>query len=78
MGIKYTMVTSYLFIFTLKIAELILSILLHYSFIAFHPQFFDLLIYPISYKKNYPHPYSNGSIKGKKYMKKFPFCPRNP
>ena len=28
---------------------------------------YNLLIYPISYKKNYPHPYSNGSIKrGKK------------
>ena len=41
MGIKYTMVTSYLFIFTLKMADLILSTLLHYFFIAFHPQFFD-------------------------------------
>ena len=41
MGIKYTMVTSYLFIFTLKMADLILSTLLHYFFIAFHPQLFD-------------------------------------
>ena len=24
---------------------------------------YNLLIYPISYKKNYPHPYSNGSMK---------------
>ena len=71
MGIKYTMVTSYLFSFTLKMAGLILASLLHYSFIAFHPQFFNLLIYPISYKENYPHPCSNGSIKRKKYMKMF-------
>ena len=39
---------------------------------------YNLLIYPISYNKNYPHPYSNGSIKRKKYMKMFPFCLRNP
>ena len=78
MGIKYTMVTSYLLIFTLKMAELILSSLLHYSFIAYHPQFFDLPIYPISYKKNNSHSYCNGNIIRKKYMKMFPFCPRNP
>ena len=39
---------------------------------------YNLLTYPISYKKNYPHPYSNGSMKRKKYTKMFPFCPRNP
>ena len=39
---------------------------------------YNLLTYPISYKKNYPHPYSNGSMKRKKYAKMFPFCPRNP
>ena len=78
MDITYTMVTTYLFIFSLKMAEYILSSLLHSSLVAFHPQIFDLLIYPISYRKNYPHPYSNGNIKGKKYMEMFPFCFRNP
>ena len=28
---------------------------------------YNLLSYPISYEKNYPHPYSNGSMKMKKY-----------
>ena len=27
---------------------------------------YNVLIYPISYKKNYPDPYSNGSIKKEK------------
>ena len=26
---------------------------------------YNLLTYPISYKKNYPHPYSNGNMKRK-------------
>ena len=65
MGIKYTMMISYLFIFTLKMAELIWYSFFHYYFIAFHPQLLDLLIHLINLKKNYPHPYSNGNIKRK-------------
>ena len=39
---------------------------------------YNLLIYPISYKKNYPHPNSIGCMGRKKYMKMFPFCSRDP
>ena len=38
---------------------------------------YNLLIYPISYKKNYPIPIATEALKGKKYMKMFPFCHSN-
>ena len=36
---------------------------------------YNLLIYPISYKKSYPNPYSNGSMKRRKRWKCFLSAP---
>ena len=37
-----------------------------------------ICLFTLLIKKNCPHPYSNGSMNRKKYMKMFHFCPRDP